>query len=201
MQKIAGVLLFLAGTTILMGIVTAEIFYPGYSVFQNMISALGSSPPPHSVIRQPSATIFDNSMIVSGIMILAGAYFLQKAHQKKNITIPTAFLGLGVFGAGIFPAFHVIAHPTAALITFVAGGVAAILSGRSTSAPFRYIAIGLGFVILAVLFFGLILGKFIVPLLGPGGTERWVAYPIILWLVVFGGYLMNGNLLTKPKKK
>lgn len=27
--------------------------------------------------------------------------------------------------------------------------------------------------------------------IGIGGTERWVAYPIMLWLTGFGGYLMN----------
>jgi hypothetical protein len=28
-------------------------------------------------------------------------------------------------------------------------------------------------------------------ILGAGGAERWVAYPIVLWLVVFGGYLIG----------
>jgi hypothetical protein len=27
--------------------------------------------------------------------------------------------------------------------------------------------------------------------LGAGVAERWVAYPIVLWLVVFGGYLIG----------
>jgi len=26
--------------------------------------------------------------------------------------------------------------------------------------------------------------------LGKGGIERWIAYPAVLWLAVFGGYLM-----------
>jgi len=26
--------------------------------------------------------------------------------------------------------------------------------------------------------------------LGPGGIERWVVYPLILWLPAFGGYLL-----------
>jgi hypothetical protein len=28
------------------------------------------------------------------------------------------------------------------------------------------------------------------PVLGDGGTERWVAYPAILWITGFGGYLL-----------
>lgn len=26
--------------------------------------------------------------------------------------------------------------------------------------------------------------------LGSGGVERWIAYPTVLWLVAFGGYLL-----------
>jgi hypothetical protein len=26
--------------------------------------------------------------------------------------------------------------------------------------------------------------------LGEGGIERWIAYPTVLWLVAFGGYLL-----------
>jgi len=27
------------------------------------------------------------------------------------------------------------------------------------------------------------------PILGGGGVERWVAYPIVIWLIGFGEYL------------
>jgi hypothetical protein len=29
-----------------------------------------------------------------------------------------------------------------------------------------------------------------------GGLERWVAYPILLWILGFGGYLMGGSHQT-----
>jgi hypothetical protein len=29
--------------------------------------------------------------------------------------------------------------------------------------------------------------------IGDGGTERWVAYPILLWLTGLCGYLMNAT--------
>ena len=35
------------------------------------------------------------------------------------------------------------------------------------------------------------ISKTIPAFIGDGGTERWVAYPILLWLTGFGGYLMN----------
>ena len=32
-----------------------------------------------------------------------------------------------------------------------------------------------------------------IPHWGSGGTERWVAYPILIWLIAFGGFLMGIN--------
>ena len=194
MQKIAGMLFFLAGSIILMGITTAEIFYPpGYSISFSMISTLGASPPPDSIIRQPSAEIFDKSIIIAGILIMIGAYFLQKGAGQKMMTIPTILFGLGAFGVGIFPAFHAIIHPIVALITFLFGGIAATYSSKVTSSPFKILAPIFGLTSLLFLFLGVVFPHLIVPVLGRGGTERWVAYPLVLWLVGFGGYLMHSS--------
>lgn len=200
MQKISGLLFFLAGSIFMMGIIIAEIFYPpGYSTSADMISTLGSTPPPNSIIYQPSATIFDTTMSVSGILIMIGAYFLHQAHVLKNVTIAIAFLGLGAFAVGIFPAFHAILHPFVALVTFLSGGIAALLSAKTTTAPFRYLAIILGVIVLAFLFLGIALPMLVVPVLGRGGVERLVAYPLIAWLVGYGGYLMHGFSKSKTK--
>jgi uncharacterized RDD family membrane protein YckC len=29
--------------------------------------------------------------------------------------------------------------------------------------------------------------------IGHGGTERMIVYPVMLWLVAFGGYLLGGS--------
>ncbi len=29
--------------------------------------------------------------------------------------------------------------------------------------------------------------------LGEGGIERWVAYPIVVWMIAFGGYLLGAT--------
>ncbi len=31
----------------------------------------------------------------------------------------------------------------------------------------------------------------IFPFIGMGGTERWLVYPVVLWVAGLGGYLMN----------
>jgi hypothetical protein len=36
--------------------------------------------------------------------------------------------------------------------------------------------------------------------LGEGGIERWIAYPAVLWLTVFGGRLMASRTAEAPKE-
>lgn len=190
MPRTAGALFFLAGSLIIMGILTAEIFYPGYSITANMISNLGSTPPPDSVIREPSARIFDFAILSAGILILLGNYFYK---PKKIFAFALTIMGVGVMGVGIFPAYHVYAHPISALLAFAGGGIAAVLSARETKGPFRLIAALFGIISLLFLFTGILFTNFIVPILGAGGTERWAAYPAVLWLIGLGGYLMSSG--------
>jgi hypothetical protein len=42
-------------------------------------------------------------MLVTGAMILAGAWFAYRALRRKAVLIPTALLGLGCVGVGVFP--------------------------------------------------------------------------------------------------
>ncbi len=188
---VAGVLLVLAGATILMGIITAEAVYPDvYTTHENEISDLGATRPPNSIIRQPSATIFNSIMIVSGAAIIGGAFMLHRAFRTKRVTISTALLGIGVLGVGVFPGNVEGLHPLFALTAFLSAGVAAILSARVQTVPYRYISIALGVVTLAALAIGMFgEGTALFDELGDGGVERWIAYPALIWLVSFGGYL------------
>ena len=79
--RLGGGLLFLGGATVLMGIITAEALYPGtFSTAANEISDLGGTRPPNSVILQPSASIFDASMALVGILVVAGSWFVHRAY-------------------------------------------------------------------------------------------------------------------------
>lgn len=197
-QKTAGVLFFLAGAISLMGIITAETFYPaGYSTSTNEISDLGSTRPPNSVIHQPSAVIFNTTMIVTGLMILSGVYFVQKVHKKPLASIPLGLLGLGALGVGIFPGNVYPWHGLFSLLTFFSGGIAAITSSKIVIPPFSHLGIIFGAITLFGLFSAIFLGNPFTPILGAGGVERWVAYPIILWLIGFGGYLLGTQSAIK----
>jgi hypothetical membrane protein len=186
--RLAGALLFLAGAFALMGIITGEIFYPqDYTTAHSEISDLGATRPPDSVTYQPSATIFNTTMIVAGLMVVLGAVAAQRAHGSWWSSVPLALMGVGMVGVGVFPGNNADIHPLFALLTFVSGGVAAILSAVVVRGPFRFIAPLFGLVALVSLFGA----GTLIPLLGDGGTERWVAYPILLWITGFGGYLQG----------
>ena len=175
-----------------MGIVTAEALYPAtYTTFENEISDLGATRPPNSVILQPSATIFDVTMIVAGFAILAGAWLLWRHVARHGPVIALGVLGLGVLGVGVFPGNTGAIHQTLSLVAFSAGGVAALLAARIVTGPFRWITLAVGVISLGVLLSYLVLGD-AHPManLGDGGVERWVAYPIVLWIATLGGWFM-----------
>jgi len=187
---VAGMLLFLAASMVLMGIITAEIFYPpGYSTAESEISDLGATKPPDSIITQPSATIFNATMLVSGALTLAGTYFVYRTYKDLIVAVTMGLLGLGVLGVGVFPGNMVPMHPIFALTAFVDGGMAAICSYRIIRSPFKYVAVLFG---ITSLFFLFTAGMFI-PTMGDGGVERWVVYPVVLWMLGLGGYLSGAG--------
>lgn len=191
-RSAAGILLALAGATILMGIITAEALYPAdYRTGQNTISDLGGTRPPDSVVRQPSAAIFDTTMVVTGLAIIAAAYLLYRGLRGRAVAITIGLLGVGVLGVGVFPG-NTEPHPLFAMLTFVAGGIAAITSARAITSPLRYVFAGFGAVALVALAAGVFLLEWgPIAELGEGGIERWVAYPVVLWMVGYGSYLAS----------
>jgi hypothetical membrane protein len=189
--RLGGGLLTIAGVTILMGIITAEALYPKtFTTGGNEISDLGGTRPPNSLIFQPSAMIFDLSMAAIGILVIAGSRFVHRIFGQRSVTIPMAALGVGALGVGLFPGNTGAPHAIFAMVTFVAGGVAAVSAARVTTAPFRLISFVLGAVSLLTLTSYILLGESS-PMVafGIGGIERWIVYPVILWVIAFGGYL------------
>jgi hypothetical membrane protein len=99
-------------------------------------------------------------------------------------------LGIGVLGVGIFPGNIHPWHPIFADTAFLAGGLAVLLSSRVTPQPVRTIFAVMGAVSLLFTVAGVFLAEW-----GPfarlelGGVERWMVYPVVLWLVGFGGFL------------
>lgn len=191
-KNIAGMLLFSAGVLAFLGIITAETLYPGYSTSQNMISDLGATEPPNSIIIQPSSSIFSASMFVCGLLILAASFFIQRAFRKLKLTVLLGLFGTGVLGVGIFNGSYGDIHAIFALLAFLMGSLTAIASFRVQKAPMSYFSIILGGIALLDLVLYYIMGNASpFAIFGLGGLERWIAYPILLWVTGFGGYLMG----------
>ena len=129
-------------------------------------------------------------MAAIGILVIAGSWFVHRAFGRRSVTIPMTVLGIGALGVGVFPGNTGAPHQLFAMVTFIAGGVAAISAARVTTAPFRLISFALGAASLLTLASYMVLGDSTpMAALGVGGIERWIVYPVILWVIAFGGYL------------
>jgi hypothetical membrane protein len=175
----SGLLLFLAGFLIFMGIITGEIFYKAeFSVKDSYISELASK----TFFRLVSASIFDYTMIIAGIMVMIGTWFVNKIFKKYLLTIPMMLLGAGLTCFGILPTHNIFA-----LVVFICGAMSAIVSFKIVNNPLRYIFACFGIIALILLIFQ----KYFIPTLGVGGAERWLFYPVNFWITGMGAYLLG----------
>lgn len=184
----SGLLLFLAGFIIFMGIITGEIYYPReFNTRNSYISELAASMPPETDVPQPSAIIFNTAMIVSGLMIMLAGLYVQMIFNRLLATIPLGIFGLGLVGVGVFPGYIIPWHGIFALVVFISGGIGAITSYKIVRAPLQFIFMFFGLIALFLTVFS----KFAVPYLGAGGAERWLLYPVVFWILGLGAYLLG----------
>ena len=187
-RRAAGASLFVGAVQFVTGMHLAEYLYPGYSVSGNFISDLGATCRVACTVYQPSASIFNSSVILLGLLILSSSYFIWREFRSSLITALFCLSGLGAIGVGLFPETAGVLHVIVSFITFFFGGLGAIAASKVVKVPFSYFSILMGIAsITALVLFGanIYLG------LGPGGMERMIAYPVILWAISFGGYLMS----------
>ena len=189
--RIAGLLLFFGGAILLLGIIIAEALYPAaYTTGGNEISDLGGTRPPAGLVYQPSATIFNLSLMLAGLLVTASAVMLQLRLARWPASLSIGILGLAAFFVGIFPGPTGTPHAVIAMIAFISGGFAAVFGGWIARPPFRYGLVALGLVNLAVLATYFTLGDASpIWVLGVGGAERLLVYPVLFFLMGFGGYL------------
>ncbi len=176
----AGLLLFVGiAQFAIIGLTVAESVYPNYSVSQNYISDLGVG---------PAALIFDPSIILVGLVVLATAWFLLRAFRDRILSIVVALAGVGAIAVGVFTEDFGVIHSLVSLWTFVFIAVSAIMAMRVVRPPFQYVTVILG--VLSLIALGLYISKTYAGL-GPGGMERMIVWPILVWGLAFGGYLFG----------
>jgi hypothetical membrane protein len=188
--KRAGLLLTFAGAGFLILITVLEAIYPSYSVHTNTISDLLATGTTTSLIGEPLA-------FAVAVSWIGGAYYLFRKTGKRRLMALNLLPGVGLLLAVLSPEnVNIVIHSAGAVIAFIPGPIAAIFSYRIIKSPFRYFALSLGALSLfgTVMEFGAYETAFFQQSLGPGGWERIIVYPLLIWLIGFGSYLL------KPKE-
>ncbi len=195
-KRITGLLFIVSVVQFIFATIICESVYSGYSVGQQVVSDLGN----WNLAGNYSA-IFNISIILMGILIIVGAYFIQRIFKSAFTPVFMSLgvlLGVGYIGVGVFAENISRLHNIFALIMFVFGAIFAIMSYKFVKSPFSHVSIILGVTSLLAYFLwmlGLQMPVFHLGL-GIGGMERLILYPILLWVLSFGAYLIGdqGNI-------
>jgi hypothetical membrane protein len=193
--KMAGALFFIAAAQLILSITVAEALYPGYSISGNYISDLGTG---------PSALIFNSSIFLFGLLVATGTYSMKSVPCFKAINAFFFLMAVGAMGVGVFNQDFAYIHSVFAILAFLCGGLTALASARVLDKPFSMISIAMGAMTLGALALfsaGIVTSgsmtsdiaydSFFYMGLGPGGMERMILYPAVIWLAGFSIFLAS----------
>ena len=181
----AGVVLLVLAAGFLTVIMLGGSIAPKYDYVWGAISDLGGIP--------ETALLFNGTLVAIGLLNIVGGYLLYRSHGRAWILTIFILGGIGAIGAGFFPLSTGNVHSLFALFGFAFFNLEAIAAASVVPRPMNGISLlagvaGAVFVVLMVIgdagntaAFGVI---------GHGGTERMIVYPVMLWLVALGGYLL-----------
>ncbi len=206
MLRAAGALAFVAAAQWVLLVIVAETQYPNYNTQQNYLSDLGATchrglvSGTQCVIVSPSSLIWDTTLALMGLLSLVSAVLVYSATRKKSFSILFGIWGLGALIAGAVPETLLSVHELASIASLLGGSIAAIVAFWFLKSPLKYLSLVLGLFSFASLIPLTFEGPFFrwngIFGLGLGGIERMVVYPIVIWEIAFGAYLMSGALST-----
>jgi len=169
------ILLALGTLQFIVAMLVAEQLYPGYNPLHNYISDLGA-------LKAPTAPLFNTSVILLGVLGLLAVFLLRRELGRAGAWL-LGLASLGAIGVGLFPEDYGLPHSISALIAFLFGALAVIAIGLRRGGIFKPLGITLGTISLVAL--ALFVPRVGTPL-GIGGIERLVAYPVLLFLAIYG---------------
>ena len=192
--KAAGLVFLIAATQFALGLVVAEALYPGYSVSDNYVTDL---------VVGPSSMVFNSSVFLLVVLLLIGVSFLRHTNDFKILNILLAIVGAGAMGVSVFTKNFTVPHVAVSSITFLFAGISAVTGSKLVKAPLSLLSIALGAMTLGALALfscglfesgswtsDIAYDSFLYLGLGPGGMERMIVYPVLMWLAAFGGYII-----------
>lgn len=190
--RLGGLLLAAGSVQFVAAMIVVQLYYPGYSDTGNYISDLGSS-------MSPWAWLFNDSIRLLGLLGILGTVLVRTAFASKTTT--HVGLGallvaeLGAIAVGTFPEgsswpFSGI-HSVVSLVTFLGSAVALLFLALAMSRDTRWQGLR-AYTFLSGVVTLVAIGLFASGhsfALRPGGMERLVVAPILLWAVLAGVHL------------
>jgi hypothetical membrane protein len=186
-RVVSGVLLFALAAQFMTAIMLAASVAPDHDPIDGAISDLGVIP--------SSAALFNVSLVVTGLLNLVAGYLLYRSHRRRWVLVVFTLAALGAAGAGIVPLDVSGAHGLFALLGFVCFNLEPLALGALVKGPMRvisYLAAVVGLLFVAVMVVGDAGDPSVFGAIGHGGAERMIVYPVMLWMMALGGYLMAG---------
>lgn len=172
----------LGGGIAILSITAATSIYPNYSVRNQAISFLGGN-------GVPTQIFWNSAVIIVGILWLWSTYLLFHNSSSKIRSIAFYPAGVGFLLVGTSPwNLFPITHYLGANLIFLFGSVSCLVAYRMMKGSLSKISLMSGLIPIAAYISGYFGSN---ALLGPGGIERMIFYPILLWQIAFGGYLIS----------
>lgn len=183
--KLAGLAFAILAAQFMTVIMIAASMAPLYDVRGGAISDLGVIP--------ETAWLFNASLVLTGLLNALAGYLLYRVRGGLIGAVFSVLAGLGAIGAGLIPLSGNGWHGLFALFAFVFFNVQTIITAWRLDNAMRGLGLilgALGMAYVVVMAIGDAGSPAIFGAIGHGGAERMIVYPPMLWLMIFGGYLM-----------
>jgi hypothetical membrane protein len=166
-------------------VMLAASMAPSHDLTGGAISDLGVIP--------ESAALFNVSLVVTGLLNLVAGALLYRSHGRRWIVALFTLAAIGAAGAGIVPLDVSGAHGLFALLGFLCFNLEPLAMAPLLRGPMRaisYLAAMVGLAFVGLMIIGDAGDPAVFGAIGHGGAERMIVYPVMLWMMAVGGYLM-----------
>lgn len=211
-ERISGAALILGPTQFVVATLVEGALIPGYGLISHWISDLGA-PPNSAPYFAPGTSlwwVFSTSLILMSLLIFVGLVGLAPALWDRGFgkltVVLVAVVALGAIGVAVWNEVDALElHSISALIAFGLGWVAMVAFAAYAHRDPRWrggwsawsLLGGLVSLVALVLYvIPTTVGRAHVPgwmaAIYPGGSERLIVVPLVLWLVAIGARLARG---------
>jgi hypothetical membrane protein len=211
--KISGVALVVGPIEFAVATLVEGALIPGYGLITHWVSDLGAPPndAPHFAPGTDLWWVFSVSLILMSLLVFVGLVGLKPLLWDRNLGKAVlglvAVVALGAVGVAVWNEVDALTlHSISALIAFGTGWIALVLFGIEVRNDPRWskgwstLSILGGIVSLVALVLYVVptfVGRANVPgwvaSIYPGGSERAILIPLILWLIALGIHLLRST--------